>query len=190
MGHKIDIVPSVNFDIPTICKRARLIRGETQGQSAKRYGVIPGTVSRWETGKMCPSPEVFKELYETVVGKDPHHIKEYIESSPIPRYVNSFDSITDVRAISKGVLDVVGISYAEYIKNIDYYIGISTGKIWHRMMQRKDFKTALIYDAVYRDDAHGGWWSARTILMRDQQVASWEGVFSLKPLKEKIELIV
>ena len=62
------IAPSANFDIPTICKQARLIRGESQGQLAKRYGVTPGTVSRWETGKMCPSPKVFQKLYETVNG--------------------------------------------------------------------------------------------------------------------------
>ena len=177
-------------DIPNVCRSARIIRGETQVLSAIRYKVDPGTISRWENGKSHPPPRVFREFYEIVIGKDPHRIKKYIESSPIPRYVNSFDNIIDVQAISKGLLDVAGVSYAEYLANIDYYIGIATGHVWQQIIQRKDFKTGMIYDSQYRDEAHGGWWSMRTIIMRDTRVASWEGVFSLTPLEEKIELIV
>jgi len=64
------------LNIPNVCRRARIIRGETQVLSAIRYGVDPGTVSRWENGKARPPPKVFHELYEIVIVHN--HIKRLI----------------------------------------------------------------------------------------------------------------
>ena len=44
------------MDIPYLVRPARLALGQTQSQFAEQFEVDDGTVSRWERGKLRPSP--------------------------------------------------------------------------------------------------------------------------------------
>ena len=46
------------MDIPYLVRRARLALGQTQSQFAEQFEVDDGTVSRWERGKLRPSPAI------------------------------------------------------------------------------------------------------------------------------------
>ena len=46
----------------TLLRRHRLARGLTQTKLAKTLGVVPSSVSFWESGKSLPSPELIPKL--------------------------------------------------------------------------------------------------------------------------------
>lgn len=47
-------------------KRARLVRGLTQGELAKELGISTVQISKWENGKTFPSVKRLKKVAETL----------------------------------------------------------------------------------------------------------------------------
>ena len=91
------------MDIPYLVRRARLVLGQTQTQFAGQFEVDDGTVSRWERGKLRPSPAIVAQLRETVLRLSFVAGKELIRASPILKFVAPIDDLKHPCVISKGV---------------------------------------------------------------------------------------
>ena len=70
------------MDIPYLVRRARLVLGQTQSQFAEQFEVDDGTVSRWERGKLRPSPAIIAQLREIVLRSGFVAGKELIQGFP------------------------------------------------------------------------------------------------------------
>ena len=132
---------------------------------------------------------ILKILYDAIVKTDPRHIRHYIESAAVPRYVNAIGDICDVVAVSRGLRGTVGLSDSEYRDNIQLLIGTCTGRMYHQLQQRKDFATGSIWDISFRDDAYNGWWETRVQILPDLGICCWEGVLSRVEVAEQIKLV-
>jgi transcriptional regulator with XRE-family HTH domain len=91
------------MDIPYLVRRARLVLGQTQTQFAEQFEVDDGTVSRWERGKLRPSPAIVAQLRETVLRLSFVAGKELIRASPILKFVSPIDDLKHPCVISKGI---------------------------------------------------------------------------------------
>jgi transcriptional regulator with XRE-family HTH domain len=91
------------MDIPYLVRRARLVLGQTQTQFAEQFEVDDGTVSRWERGKLRPSPAIVAQLRETVLRRSSVAGKELIRASPILKFVSPVDDLKHPCVISKGI---------------------------------------------------------------------------------------
>jgi transcriptional regulator with XRE-family HTH domain len=91
------------MDIPYLVRRARLVLGQTQTQFAEQFEVDDGTVSRWERGKLRPSPAIVAQLRETVLRMSFVAGKELVRASPILKAVAPIDDLKHPCVISKGV---------------------------------------------------------------------------------------
>ena len=91
------------MDIPHLVRRARLLLGQTQGQFAEQFEVDDGTVSRWERGKLRPSPAIVAHLREIVLRSGFVAGKDLIRASPILKCVSPLDDLKHPCVISKGI---------------------------------------------------------------------------------------
>ena len=91
------------MDIPYLVRRARLVLGQTQSQFAEQFEVDDGTVSRWERGKLRPSPAIIAQLREIVLRLGFVAGKELIRASPILKCVSPIDDLKHPCVISKGI---------------------------------------------------------------------------------------
>jgi len=91
------------MDIPYLVRRARLVLGRTQSQFAEQFEVDDGTVSRWERGKLRPSPGIIGHLREVVLRSGFVAGKELIRASPILKCVSPIDDLKHPCVVSKGV---------------------------------------------------------------------------------------
>lgn len=66
----------------TLLKRHRMARGFTQTKLARRLGVVPSTVSYWETGDKIPSPVMIPKLAKALA-LDPLELTKVIDPLPI-----------------------------------------------------------------------------------------------------------
>jgi hypothetical protein len=83
----------------------------TQGEFAELFEVDVGTVSRWETGRLHPSPNVWKRIRNVA------HIRyELVEASPVMKYVVPVDDLFHPYIVSSGLersLKRLGLSAGE-----------------------------------------------------------------------------
>ena len=91
------------MDIPYLVRRTRLVLGQTQSQFAEQFEVDDGTVSRWERGKLRPSPAIIAHLREIVLRSSFVAGKELIRASPILKFVSPIDDLKHPCVISKGI---------------------------------------------------------------------------------------
>jgi transcriptional regulator with XRE-family HTH domain len=68
---------------PYLVRRARLLMGMTQEAFCKEFDVDPGTVSRWERGKLKPAPHVWKRIREIALHVGGPLSDEVITASPL-----------------------------------------------------------------------------------------------------------
>jgi len=71
----------------TMLRRLRMANGLTQADLADRLGVVPSTVSFWESGTTIPEPKRIPELAK-VLGVSPFELTKYIAPEPQPFAVN------------------------------------------------------------------------------------------------------
>jgi len=108
--------------IPFMVRRARLLRGETQGDFAFHMGVDPATVSRWETSKLVPSPANLDAIRKIIVTAEPSHSRAYIAASPTIKYMCQRDNFLKPLAISKGLAEAAGFDPEDVIRNPEAYM--------------------------------------------------------------------
>ncbi len=117
--------------IPFMVRRARLIRGETQGDFAFHMGVDPATISRWETSKLVPSPANLDEIRKIIVTAEPSHSRAYIAAAPTFKYMCQRDNFLKPLVISKGLAEAAGIDPDDVMRNPESYI--KEGEGVHRL---------------------------------------------------------
>jgi len=108
--------------IPFMVRRARLIRGETQGDFSFHMGVDPATVSRWETSRIAPTPFKLSEIRRIIATAEPCHSSAYIEAAPTIKYVCQRDNFLKPLVISRGFAEAAGFDPDDVIRNPDSYM--------------------------------------------------------------------
>jgi transcriptional regulator with XRE-family HTH domain len=108
--------------IPFMVRRARLIRGETQGDFAIHMGVDQATVSRWERSKSEPTPAHLVEIRRIIITAEPCYSRAYIEAAPTIKYMCQRDNFLKPLVISRGLAEAAGVDPDDVIKNPESYI--------------------------------------------------------------------
>lgn len=106
---------------PFMARRARLLRQETQEQFATFLVVDPSTVSRWECGRLEPTPIHLNIMREVVRRYDPSQCYDFIERSPCLKYVCKYHDFKEGVTCSKGLLEAHGVTREELMENRDEF---------------------------------------------------------------------
>jgi len=176
------------MDIPYLVRRARLVLGQTQSQFAEQFEVDDGTVSRWERGRLRPSPAIVAQLREIVLRLGFVAGKELIRASPILKCVSPIDDLKHPCVISKGTrvaLKRAGIpdhDLSTHIKEVQ--LGTSAGLSGaHALDVIQDDPAWVNRRAVYAE-AHcfavllGAWVDVMVIPLPDEPLALIEFILS------------
>ena len=108
--------------ISFMVRRARFIRGETQGQFAIHMGTDQATVSRWERTKSEPSSSNLSEIRRIIASAEPCHSRAYIEAAPTIKYMCERENFLKPLVISKGLAEAAGFDPVAVIKNPEPYM--------------------------------------------------------------------
>ena len=103
-------------------RRARFIRGETQGQFAIHMGTDQATVSRWERTKSEPSSSNLAEIRRIIASAEPCHSRAYIEAAPTIKYMCERDNFLKPLVISRGLAEAAGFDPDDVIRNPEPYM--------------------------------------------------------------------
>ena len=117
--------------IPFMTRRARLIRGETQGQFAIHMDVDQATVSRWEREKGEPTAAHLSAIRRIIATAEPCHSRAYIEAAPTIKYICQRDNFLKPLVISRGLAEAAGFDPDDVIRNPESYI--KEGEGIHRL---------------------------------------------------------
>ncbi len=112
-------------------RRARLIRGETQGEFAIHMDVDQATVSRWEREKGEPNPAHLDEIRRIIITAEPCYSRAYIKAAPTIKYMCQRDNFLKPLVISKGLAEAAGVDPDDLIRNPESYI--KEGEGIHRL---------------------------------------------------------
>ena len=108
--------------IAFMVRRARLIRGETQGDFAIHMGVDQATVSRWERSKSEPTSANLGEIRRIVTTAEPCHSRAYIAAAPTIKYMCQRDNFLKPLVISRGLAEAAGFDPDDVIRNPERYM--------------------------------------------------------------------
>ncbi len=109
--------------ISFMVRRARFIRGETQGQFATHMGTDQATVSRWERSKGAPNSSNLAEIRRIITSAEPCHSRAYIEAAPTIKYMCERDNFLKPLVISRGLAEAAGFDPDDVISNPEAYMG-------------------------------------------------------------------
>ena len=179
---------------PFMCRRARLIKGFTQQQFAEELDVDPATVSRWECGKLTPSPALFSRIREISRRAEPAHSDAYILSSPTMKYLCKLDDFSVPMLLSKGLLETLGVTLEEVLNNPD--------SLWREDGEGQrvnDFVQAdprwlggeiAFFEAIHKASIPGEtrWWHSIGAPIAVSGAMLWEGVLDPTPSDVWIKL--
>jgi DNA-binding XRE family transcriptional regulator len=176
------------MDIPYLVRRARLVLGQTQTQFAEQFEVDDGTVSRWERGKLRPSPAIVAQIREVVVRSGFVAGKELIRASPILKCVSPIDDLKHPCVVSKGIrmaLKRAGISdhdLSAHIKEVQ--VGASAELSGAHALDNIQADPAWVSRRAVYAEAHcfavllGVWADAMVIPLPDEPLALLEFMHS------------
>lgn len=108
--------------LPFMTRRARLIRGETQGQFAIHMDVDQATVSRWEREKGEPTAAHLSAIRRIIATAEPCHSHAYIKAAPTIKYMCQLDNFLKPLVISRGLAEAAGFDPDDVIRNPAHYI--------------------------------------------------------------------
>ena len=170
--------------ISFMCRRARLIRGETQGEFAIHMGVDQATVSRWERTIGEPTSSNLAEIRGIMTAAEPCHSRAYIEAAPTYKWVGRMDDFSVRVMISKGLAEWIGCTYEEMM-------AAPRTRYWTKHDQRvNDLVQAdprwLRGEIAFLETCHlsshpGQWWHTIGAPIADTNTVLWEGIPSDKP---------
>ena len=166
--------------IAFMCRRARLIRGETQAQFADHMGVDASTVSRWERDKLAPSPPLLSDIRNIVQKAEPCHSRDYIEHAPTLKIVVDSDDFSKTVIASRGMLQITGTTFDE-LREHEHYWGEVDEKVNDIVQADPRWKQGAIAFVETTHKASFGW--VHTILapLAETNCTLWEGM----PANEK-----
>ncbi len=102
--------------VPFTVRRARLLQGMTQARFAEELDVDVGTVSRWECGRLHPSPEAWAEINFIIARKGSLTGDVGIKASPIYKFLVPMGNLKKPMVISKGAVTALarmGVPYED-----------------------------------------------------------------------------
>lgn len=147
---------------PFMCRRARLIRGLTQEQFADEMDVDPGTVSRWERGKLIPNPGPLSKIRRICHMADPCYSPDYFERAPAYKMMVHTGDLLMPMMVSQGVLDQCGLSREAWMRRA--FQGVPNAYDWHRIAKivlgdkRWNQGAIAFFEAVGQSTITGAWW--------------------------------
>jgi len=175
------------MDIPYLVHRARLALGQTQSQFAEHFEVDDGTVSRWERGKLRPTPAIVAQLREIVLRLGFVAGKELIRASPILKFVSALDDLKHPCVISRGIrlaLKRAGVSDHDLSIPMEIQSGTSPALSGAHALDMIQADPAWATRRAAYAEAHciaprfGAWVDAMVIPLPDQPLALIEFILS------------
>jgi len=178
---------------PFMCRRARLIKGLTQQLFAEEMGVDPATVSRWECGKLMPSPSVLGRIREISRRAEPAYSDAHILSSPTLKYLCKLDDFSVPKLVSKGLLQKMGVDLKEVLADTSPFWGGDDQRVNDTVQGDTRWLKGEIafFEAVHRAaDIHGSglWWHSIGAPIAETSSMLWEGVLDPAPNKFWVKL--
>ena len=101
----------MDVGVPFVVRRARLLKGMTQAEFAELFEVDDGTVSRWERGKLHPTPKVWQRIRDITLKEDSLRDEALVRASPVYKYLVDMKRLTKPIVASRGIseaLEMVG----------------------------------------------------------------------------------
>ncbi|MGA7329766.1 MAG: helix-turn-helix transcriptional regulator [Rhodomicrobium sp.] len=130
-------------NVPYFVRHARLALGETQSTFAERFGVNTTTVSRWERGKLHPSPAIYRNIRKILVCGHPLTDDDLIEACPTFKYLVRMDDLFFPCLASLGARRALE------------QLGVSLNELFHELRERspKDYavSSAHAFDIIQCD---------------------------------------
>ena len=179
---------------PFMCRRARLVRGLTQERFAEEMGVDPATVSRWECGKLKPSPSVLSRVREISRRAEPAYSDAHILSSPTLKYLCKLDDFSVPLLLSRGLLKTFGVTLEEVLRDPkSVWSEDSEGQLVNDTVQadpRWLRGEIAFFEAIHRAALPGEkrWWHSIGAPIAESGAMLWEGVLDSAPNKFWIKL--
>ena len=179
--------------IPFMVRRARLIRGETQGDFAFHMGVDPATVSRWETSRIVPTPFKLSEIRRIIRAADPCHSEAYISAAPTIKYVCNVGDFSEGLMVSQGLADAIGTSREEILADREirwYEEGQRVNDAVHADSRWLRGEIAF-FEAQFKAHEDMGkdvWWRTIGAPIAEVGAVLWEGVLEPGPKEFWVKL--
>lgn len=170
-----------------MCRRARLIKGLTQQLLAEQMGVDPATVSRWECGKLTPSPSVLSRIRAISSRAEPAHSDAYILSSPTLKYLCKLNDFSVPILLSKELLQTLGVTLEEELTDpSSVWSEDSDGQRVNDIVQadpRWLRGEIAIFEAVNKASLPGEsrWWHSIGAPIAESGAMLWEGILDPAP---------
>ncbi len=172
--------------LPFMARRARLIRGETQGDFAIHMGVDQATVSRWERSKSEATPANFAEIRRIIATAEPSYSLDYVPAAPTIKYICTINDFSKTIAASKGLLEALGVDREEVIDEI-----VATDNEAERVAEtvigdpRWLAGRIAFFEANFKAHHHYGenrWFRTIGAPLSEARAMLWEGVLVEGPL--------
>jgi len=98
---------TTDLEAAFLARRTRLLIGMTQRQFAETMGVEDATVSRWERGKLHPSPKLWSRIREIALRSATPFANEVIKASKVYKFVAAMDHLTHPTVVSSGAVEAL-----------------------------------------------------------------------------------
>jgi transcriptional regulator with XRE-family HTH domain len=172
--------------ISFMVRRARFIRGETQGQFASHMGTDQATVSRWERTKSAPSSSNLAEIRRIIASAEPCHSRAYIEAAPTIKYMCQRDNFLKPLVISRGLAEAAGFDPDDVIRNPEPYMKEGIRRLNEAMQSDARWERGEIafFEARFFSANLGGWLRAIGAPLAETNAALIEAAPDPNPKEE------
>jgi len=172
--------------ITFMVRRARLIRGETQGEFAVHMGVDQATVSRWERSKSEPTPAKLGKIRKIISVAEPSHSAAYIMSSPTFKYLCKLDDFSKPLLLSKGLLEAFGVALEDVLENPQAFWAEGAQRVNEAVQADPRWRRGEIafFEAIHKANPTrlpNRWWRTIGAPVAEANAMLWEGVLDPKP---------
>ena len=179
--------------IPFMTRRARLIRGETQGEFAEHMGVDQATVSRWERSRGHPTPAKLAEIHKIVIGAEPSYNPEYILASPTIKYVCKLDDFAKPLMLSQGLLEELGVTLEDVLKDPHAFWTDDDQRVNETVQSDPRWRKGEIafIETTHKADSTrhpGRWWRTIGAPLQEGNAMLREGVLDPRPSQFLVKL--
>ena len=172
--------------ISFMVRRARFIRGETQGQFAIHMDTDQASVSRWERTKSEPSSSILAEIRRIIASAEPCHSRAYIAAAPTIKYMCERENFLKPLVISMGLAEAAGFDPGEVIKNPEPYMKEGIRRLNEAMQSDARWERGEIafFEARFFSANLGGWLRAIGAPLAETNAALIEGAPDPNPKEE------
>jgi transcriptional regulator with XRE-family HTH domain len=164
----------------------------TQAEFAAHFDVDDGTVSRWERGKVRPSPAVLAEIHRICRGHGSFDAHRLVAASPVYKWLSPMGDLGATTVVSRGLMDAlakIGYSVDDFSKNEH-----AIARYWTRRSDPEwEYSFARAAEVIQADprwprggiayvEGHayshvfGGWGTGLLAPLFDEGLALFEGV--------------